>query len=418
VSRPGRVARTRRIDHLPDPVAFAGHDGVLFAHPDRAAAGVGVALRLPVTLASAAQAAADALGDIDRESDVDLPGTGPIALGAFPFAPGAPGELVVPRLTVGRAPDGTCWVTTVDPDDDERDPLQALGQFDAQGAFADAMAARPISPGACTVTAERDPADWCGALEAARDALVAAEHHKVVLARGVRVTAESPFDRAAVLGHLARSYPSCHLFGMGGFIGASPELLVSRLGDVVRSHPMAGTAPRSADPSTDALLAASLLASAKDREEHQITIDMVHDTLLGWCSYLDWEPEPRVVAMANVQHLATRMEGRLHAPAAPVLELVAALHPTPAVGGHPRDAALALIDRLEGLDRGWFAGPVGWCDAEGNGEWAVGIRSAHLDGTVARCFAGVGVVADSDPSAELEETRTKLQALLSALVRP
>jgi menaquinone-specific isochorismate synthase len=221
-----------------------------------------------------------------------------------------------------------------------------------------------------------------------------------------------------VLGRLQRSYPSCHLFAHGGFVGASPELLVSRLDDIVRCQPMAGTAPRSADPSTDARLAASLLSSAKDREEHQITIDMVHDTLLPWCSYLDWEPEPHIAAMANVQHLATRMEGRLSDPPASVVELMAALHPTPAVGGSPRAAALEMIDRLEELDRGCFGGPVGWVDGQGNGEWAVAIRSAHLDGATARCFAGVGVVADSDPIAELAETRAKLQAMLSALVQP
>src|SRR5262249_19668392 len=162
----------------------------------------------------------------------------------------------------------------------------------------------------------------------------------------------------------------------GGFVGATPELLVSRLGDIVRSHPMAGTVARSADPTTDTRLAAGLLASAKDREEHRITIDMVHDTLLPYCSYLDEEAEPSVVAMANGQPLATMVEGRLSAPAASVIELMTALHPTPAVCGSPRPAALAMIGRLEGFDRSRYAGPVGWVDAAGNGEWAVGIRSA------------------------------------------
>jgi menaquinone-specific isochorismate synthase len=207
------------------------------------------------------------------------------------------------------------------------------------------------------------------------------------------------------------------LFAIGGFVGATPELLVARHGDVVRSHPMAGTAPRSADPSTDARLAATLLASTKDREEHRITIDMVHDTLLPWCSYLDEEAEPSIVAMANVQHLATMVEGRLSAPAASVVELMTALHPTPAVCGYPRQSALDLIRQHEALDRGAYAGPVGWVDAAGNGEWAVGIRSAQLDGNLARLVAGVGVLPDSDPDAELAETRAKLQALLNAIVR-
>jgi menaquinone-specific isochorismate synthase len=208
------------------------------------------------------------------------------------------------------------------------------------------------------------------------------------------------------------------VFHVDGFVGASPELLVSRAGDVVRSHPMAGTAPRGGDPSTDARLAASLLASAKDRSEHQITIDMVHDTLLPWCSYLDYEAEPSIVPVANLQHLATLVEGRLSQPAPSVLELVLALHPTPAVCGQPRELALAHIIEHEGFDRGRYAGAVGWVDGRGNGSWAVSVRTAQLDGPTARLVAGCGIVADSDPATELEESRTKLQALLGAIVRP
>jgi menaquinone-specific isochorismate synthase len=252
----------------------------------------------------------------------------------------------------------------------------------------------------------------------ARDELRTGSADKVVLAREVVVRADAPLPRAAILDRLRRAYPSCMLYAVGGFVGATPELLVSRMGDIVRSHPMAGTTPRSADPTTDARLAAALLASTKDREEHRITIDMVHDTLLRYCSYIDEEAEPSVVAMANVSHLATLVEGRLSSPPASAIELMTALHPTPAVCGSPRSAALALIDRYEDLDRGPYAGPVGWVDAAGNGEWAVGLRGAVLDGTTARLFAGVGVVPDSDPAAELAETQAKLQAVLAAIIRP
>jgi menaquinone-specific isochorismate synthase len=190
------------------------------------------------------------------------------------------------------------------------------------------------------------------------------------------------------------------------------------MGDVVRAQPLAGTAPRGGDPASDARLAASLLASTKDREEHRITIDSLHDVLLPFCSYLDEEPEPSIVAVANVQHLATTVEGRLSNPPASALELASVLHPTPAVGGDPKDAALACIREEEGLDRGRYAGPVGWSDAAGNGRWAVGIRSAEVEGPIARVFAGNGIVADSDPTTELAETRAKLQAMLGAIVRP
>jgi menaquinone-specific isochorismate synthase len=221
-----------------------------------------------------------------------------------------------------------------------------------------------------------------------------------------------------VLERLRAAYPGCHLVGIGGFVAASPELLVSVTGDVVRSHPMAGTAPRGGDPATDQRLAASLLASAKDRQEHQVTIDMVHDTLLGWCSYVDYEAEPSVVAVANVQHLATLVEGRLSRPTPSVLELVAALHPTPAVAGWPRADAVRWIAEHEGIDRGRYAGTCGWVDAAGNGTWAVSVRCAEISGARARVFAGNGIVPDSDPPTELAETRAKLGALLSALVRP
>src|SRR2546421_2972904 len=153
---------------------------------------------------------------------------------------------------------------------------------------------------------------------------------------------------------------------------------------------MAGTAPRGGDPTSDAQLAASLLASAKDRNEHQITIDMVHDTLLPWCSFLDYEAEPSIVPVANLQHLATLVEGRLSQPAPSVLELVLALHPTPAVCGQPREAALAYILEHEGFDRDRYAGAVGWVDGRGNGAWAVTLRCAALDGRVAHLYAGNG----------------------------
>jgi len=192
---------------------------------------------------------------------------------------------------------------------------------------------------------------------------------------------------------------------------------VSRVGVVVRAHPMAGTTPRTGEPEADGRRAGELLGSAKNRVEHQITIDMVHDTLLPWCSYLDAEPEPSVVAAGPVQHLATLVEGRLSYPTPSALDLVAALHPTPAVGGWPRAEALAVQAQLEQADRGRYAGPVGWVDAAGNGAWGVGIRGVQLEGPGARLFSGVGVVADSDPDAELEETRAKAQAVLGTIIR-
>jgi menaquinone-specific isochorismate synthase len=417
------VARTRRLDVDVDLVAVAGARGVLFEQGRHGFAGrgrapVSVVVPRPASPAEAAAAVHHVLGAIVVDDQVGRPGCGPVALGALPFAPDVAGELVVPEVVVGRAEDGTRWITTIAPAGSGEDQHDELVD-----ALLDACAdpATPAPSALATdfrVTSVRPPADWCDALATARDDLRDGAADKVVLAREVVVDATRPIDRTVVLQRLRAAYPACMLYAVDGFVGATPELLVARTGDLVRSHPMAGTAPRSNDPTTDARLAAALLSSAKDREEHRITIDMVHDTLLPWCSYLDEEAEPSVVAMANVQHLATLVEGRLSSPPASVVELLTALHPTPAVCGSPRPAALALIDRYEQLDRGRYAGPVGWVDAAGNGEWAVGLRCAELDGTRARLFAGVGVVADSDPELELAETQAKLQALLSVLLRP
>lgn len=421
------VARTRLLDTDPDLLAVAGDDGTLFVHEGVGLVGVGVAARIAIPRTDQradADAVAAALGAIRDDDPIGLPGTGPVALGALPFDPGAAGELVIPTVVVGRAEDGTRWVTAIGPadggpDDSMVESVLRRGLIPAVGFARDAgLAPSDEGPARYAVRAERSPAEWCEAVAEATRRLRDGDAQKVVLARAVEVQTDRPLRAGAVLAHLRRAYPASHLFSIDGFIGATPELLVARAGDRLRAHPMAGTAPRSGDPTTDARLAASLLASDNTRDEHRHTIDMVHDTLLPWCSYLDEEAEPSVVAMANVQHLATRLEGRLSSPAASVLELVGALHPTPAVGGSPREVALALIAELEQLDRGRYAGPVGWVDAAGNGTWAVGIRSAELRGTTARVFAGVGVVADSDPPSELAETRAKMQALLSALVRP
>jgi menaquinone-specific isochorismate synthase len=411
------LARTRRLDADVDLLRFAGRDGLVFERGRSGLAGRGCAARVPWPggdPATAARSVARALAGIDVDDEVRLPGCGPVAFGSLPFAPGAPSELVIPAAVAGRADDGTRWITTMTPPERAADAA-AMASLTAASSDGEGPLA---SVRRFTVTAQREPEDWCALVERATKAMAAGALHKVVLARQIDIAADRPIDRLAVLERLRSAYPGCHVVSVAGLVAASPELLVSVAGDIVRSHPMAGTAPRGGDPTTDQRLAASLLASAKDRQEHQITIDMVHDTLLPWCSYLDYEAEPSVVAVANVQHLATLVEGRLSQPAPSVLELVAALHPTPAVAGWPRDEAVDWIAENEGFDRRRYAGTAGWVDAAGNGTWAVAIRCAEIDGPAARIWAGNGIVADSDPATELAETRSKLQALLSAIVRP
>jgi isochorismate synthase len=391
------VARTRRLDDDVDLLAVAGRDGVLFEQHGTGLAGRGVALRIET--AADVDAALAAI-DVDVDDEVEGPGTGPVAFGALPFQ--GDGSLVVPSLVVGTTDDGRRWVTTI-------------GDGDV-----DLLADDPPrpTPSAFTVRPGRPPQAWMQSVQHAVDEMRADDYQKVVLAREVFVEADDDIDVLQVLRRLRAAYPAAFVFHVDGFLGASPELLVSRAGDVVRSHPMAGTTPRTGDPDADAKAAAALLASTKDRAEHQITIDTVLDALLPFCSYVDSEPEPSIVSLANVQHLASMCEGRLSSPPASVLTLVGALHPTPAVCGFPRAEALAAIARLEGFDRGRYAGTVGWVDRHGNGRFAVSIRCAEVTGPSARLFAGNGIVADSEPDLELQETRAKLNALLSALVRP
>ncbi len=243
---------------------------------------------------------------------------------------------------------------------------------------------------------------------------------KAVIARPIFVESDHPIDVHAVLKRLKASFGSSYRFSIDGFIGASPELLVAVDGDVVSAHPLAGTTRTTGDPDLDAQLAAELQASEKNQIEHRAAIEMVRDTLLPYCSYLDWAPEPSIVKVANVQHLGSMAEGRLSKPTPTVIELVRALQPTPAVGGYPASGAIELITRVEGFDRRRYGGAVGWVDGKGNGTWAVALRCAELspDRRTARLVAGGGIVAASDPLSELAETQAKFQAMLSAIVRP
>ena len=389
-------AVTRPLDTAVDLNDIAGADGYLFVREGVGFAARGVAARVPLGDVPAVLAA------IDHRDEVG--GVHPVALGCVPFEPGAPTELVIPRVTVGKAADGRRWVTTFD----DADPTVV-------------PAPRPTPSAAeFTVAAAAPVEHYLAAVAAARDAVRAGSLQKAVIAREVLVRSNTPIDVHAVLLRLRASFGSSYRYSIDGFIGASPELLVRVDGNTVESHPLAGTAPRTGDPATDARVAAELIASTKNQVEHRAVIDMVHDTLLPWCSFLDWEPEPSIVAVANVQHLGSRVEGHLSDPRPNVLDLVRALSPTPALGGAPRAEALALIAAVEGFERGRYGGAVGWVDAAGNGTWAVAIRCAELsaDRCTARLVAGGGIVAESEPLAELAETQAKLQAMLSAIVRP
>jgi isochorismate synthase len=254
----------------------------------------------------------------------------------------------------------------------------------------------------------------------------AAGLHKVVLARALQLVADDALDPYTVLSRLADDHSATAFFtdlsaagapySGTALLGASPELLVARRGDVVTCKPFAGSAPRSADPETDAANGAALAASAKNRHEHQLVVDIMREALEPLCSELDIAAEPQVSATTAVWHLSTPIVGRLREPATTALDLAIALHPTPAVGGVPTAAAARLINELEG-DRGFYAGAVGWCDSVGDGRWVVSIRCGQLsaDRMSVDARAGGGIVAESDPDDEVTETTTKFRTMLTAL---
>lgn len=341
---------------------------------------------------------------------------GPIAVGGFAYRPdrepggpwsGFPALLLrVPALAVTRVR-GRTYVTTMTAD------AESLLELSATGVRA--PAAHKLS-----VTSVRNPISWAAAVGSASARLRAGEAAKVVLAREVLVRGDGVVSAAMVARSLRAAYPSCFTYLITGadgtaFAGASPELLVRRSGRRAFSQPMAGSVARGTTEAEDERLARELEDSAKDAVEHRIVSDFVVEALRPFAQSVAARP-PEVVRFTNIQHLATSVSAELVDPPADVLQLAAALHPTPAVGGWPRKAADALIDELEGMERGWYAGAVGWIDSHGDGEFAVALRCGLLWEDGARLYAGVGVMPDSDPARELEETELKFEALLTALI--
>jgi menaquinone-specific isochorismate synthase len=401
------VARTRLLaaGDAPELLAFAGEDGWVFERDGVGLAMRGVAARVPVVGVAAC------LASIDVDDEVGLPGCGAIAATALPFDPAAASaaDAVVPSHVLGRTADGTAWLTVIG------DRAAGVDDLDVLGDHRSATRA----PDAFTLTPTVSHADWCEVVAKAVGRIADGAFSKVVLAREVVVEASSDIVVSQVLSRLHALYPSCTVFSADGFVGASPELLVSRYGSVVTSHPLAGTIAHSGDVDADRRASERLLSSAKDREEHALVVSFVADVLGPFCASLDVPDTPSIVAMRNVAHLGTLVRGRLAGDPAPsALDLALALHPTPAVAGTPTDDAVAYLRSVEGFDRGRYAGAVGWVDGRGDGAFVVGIRCAEIAGRRARLFAGVGVVEGSDPDDELAETQLKLQALLAAVVRP
>jgi menaquinone-specific isochorismate synthase len=343
----------------------------------------------------------------------------PLALGALRFDRRADGELVVPELTVVAA--GRSLTALIVGSRERVGDLLAQLSRGLPEIVTSSPESELTPPDEFRLASARPHQDFLNRVSAALAEIASGSLDKVVLAREVTVHANRPFLKADLLSRLRALHPSCTAFAIDGFIGATPELLICRSGARIASQPLAGTAARSGDADADSKAEAALLASSKERSEHRVVVDTIASALAPVVAHLEVPDGPAIRELRNVSHLGTSITGTLAErdgdyPSA--LELVALLHPTPAVAGTPVDLALDYLAKLEEIDRDRYAGPVGWVDARGDGEWHLGIRSAIVTGCAARLFAGVGIVADSDPAAELAETQLKLQAFLAAAVRP
>ena len=391
---------------LPQP------DVVAWVHHGAGLAGWGEAIRVTVPAGDDRFTAAEkwlrsVFDSLDVDDRVRVRGSGPVAFGTFTFDASSDGSvLIVPRTVLGRDGRGRAWLTTVT----ERGEVPATGP-------------PPASPGLAAPTGIRwrdgslPGPRWQQAVANAVAAIKAGGLRKVVLARDVFAAADEPIDARVLLRRLAARYPDCFTFACDGMLGATPELLIRRAGHQVSALVLGGTLPRGADPAQDKALGEELLASAKNNEEHAYAVESIRDALGMLCDTLDVEARPSLLKFPNLQHLGTQVRGTLADGQSlrSALALAAAVHPPAAVCGTPTGTALDLIRELEHMDRERYAGPVGWVDANGNGEWGIAIRCGQLSGRTARLFAGCGIVAGSEPAAELAETLVKLQPMRGAL---
>ena len=427
--------RGRELERTPDLVDLvtaardAGHEVMLIERPMPDAVSVaGIGRALDIVAAPGGVAVENADGKtIDFEPGENrvlaasrlwgrIATSDALAVGGFAYRPdrepggawsGFPALLFrVPALAVLRRRGRTFVVAATE---------DAEALLDLTATTARAPSARKLD-----VSPVRNPLAWTAAVESAAARLRAGGAEKVVLAREVIAHGDGVVAAGTVVRSLRAAYPSCFTYLISGadgtaFAGASPELLVRRAGARAFAQPMAGSVARGASDSEDERLADTLVQSTKDADEHRVVSQFVVDALRPFSAGVSARG-PEVVRFTNIQHLATSVSADLNHPAADALTLAAALHPTPAVGGWPREAADALIDALEGMERGWYAGAVGWIDGRGDGELAIALRCGLLWEDGARLYAGVGVMPDSDPARELEETELKFKALLTALV--
>jgi menaquinone-specific isochorismate synthase len=401
---PGLSVRTTEIDD-DDPLLalLPADDGVTWLRRDEGLVGWGVAAEIRpkgiTRFSDADKWWTETVARADVRDDVNEPGSGLVCFGSFAFADD-PGDsvLTIPEVVIGRRA-GRTWLTVV-----------GEASYDGHGDAVESPEGVVFSDGAM------DGEHWMAVVAEAVRRITAGALDKVVLARDLIATAASRIDVRWPLHRLATSYPMCWTFHVDGLFGATPEMLVRRERGLVTSRVLAGTIRRTGDDERDLALAATLARSSKDLEEHEYAVRSVADSLEPHCSSMNVPESPFVLHLPNVMHLATDVAGVVHdATTVSSLQLAASLHPSAAVGGTPTTEAVALISEIEGMDRGRYAGPVGWMDTTGDGEWGIALRSAELAGNTVRLFAGCGIVADSDPEAELAESQAKLVPVRDSL---
>ena len=339
-------------------------------------------------------------------------GDEPIAFASFAFDKD-PGNsvLVIPEVAISRNQTGTKLTVT---------SYRSISDAQVASVVNEVNRPRVVAQGINNVTwlpGSRPVSEWQSAVDTAVARINAGELDKVVLARDIVAQLDAPIHLGALLIRLNESFPECWTFCVDGLVGSTPELLIRREGEHVTSRVLAGTMRRSRDTDRDGQLAAELLDSDKDQEEHVYAVESVAAALATHCTDLNVPESPFILRLANVQHLATDVTGEL-VDAAPALALAASLHPTAAVCGTPTERASQLIKELEGMDRGRYSAPVGWITANGDGEFGIALRCALVetqDRKTLRLFAGCGIVAGSTGESEVAESQAKFAAMKSAL---
>lgn len=370
--------------------------------------------------------------DVRITKPSEFPEAGPRLLGGFAFDPQSPttelwrgfphGRMILPELVFTQTPTAS-WLTRNALVSAASDADELLEQLDARAAQLPraVKVTRSASNGHHAQLAAHDlrpAAEWQRDVARAVEAIQRGEMDKVVLARAAQLRASAPFDTAHALRTLTKNYADCTLFAIARgdqcFLGATPERLVQLRAGEVKTMSLAGSIARGKGAAEDERLGQALLQSEKDRAEHAFVVQAIVEALSELCAPLEIPTQPGLLKLGNIQHLSTPITGRL-ANGHTVLDLVERLHPTPAVGGRPLPVALEFIRAHERLDRGWYAGPVGWMNACGEGEFVVALRSALVHDDTATLFAGCGIVAHSDPKREYAEARLKLKPMLTAL---